>query len=181
MKRKINIKVKPIEKERRITENENIKFYMPINGGFRYFGKSEINKAPRSGKEISIVLSDKNSKLVDQFLKENVVPTVIGENSYIGFDNHGNYVKYTNIYECVIGKCDYCTAVDGIVEGKLPKESVFITFIPKSFKKIYSIPNRIKNYKEETNSVSNTNNLKEFIEKRKENNRNSFKFDSLLK
>ena len=96
MKRKITVKAKPIESSRRVTENSMMKFYMPTNGGLRYFGKSDITNAPKSGKEITIVLSDNNSKLVDEFLSENVVPTVIGVNTYGGLDNYGNCALYDN-------------------------------------------------------------------------------------
>lgn len=144
--KKIRLKTKPIKSGARLTENTPIKFYMPVdNGGMRYFGKSDITVSPKSGKEVAIVLSDKNSKLVDEFLTKNIVPTVIGENSYLGIDALGNYVRYTNVYECVIGKCDFWIATDEIdKDGKLPKESVSIVFIPKSFKKMFTIPNRLK-------------------------------------
>ena len=119
--------------------NEKVKFYYPCNGGLRYLGVGDF----KGNHIIKIKLAKNVTKRKDifSFLGTSVVPSVIGVGEgIIGIDNYENPVKRNNIYECMMGPIEY---LDKENCSDIKDDSIYIEFIPKSFKKIHVLVNRI--------------------------------------
>ena len=122
-----------------ISRDINIKYYMPtVDGSLKYLGKGTIPGMRLGGKEISILLSKKNIDEIEDFLVKNIIPTIIGiEESEFCKDNQGNLTRYNNMYECIVGAFNIRDEINE--NGRKSK----LTFIPKSFKMVNRVNNRI--------------------------------------
>ena len=119
--------------------NEKVKFYYPCNGGLRYLGSAEFNGDYII--KIKLVKDEEKRKNVFNFIAKSIVPNVIGiGESIIGKDNYENITESNNVYECMMGPIEYYDR-DGDECDK--ESSSYIKFIPKSFKKIHTLVNRI--------------------------------------
>ena len=124
-------------------EDSNINFYIPEEDGrLNYFGTlSSIGKDSRSGcKSINIKIDSKNVTIeqMDRLFSENLIPSIIGvEKTKNGKDGCGNPVGINNIYECMIGIYNF-----DYKDTDMEEKEVYISIIPKSFKKVYGLVNR---------------------------------------
>lgn len=146
--------------------NEKVKFYYPCNGGLKFLGSAEFNGDYII--KIKLVKDEEKRKNVFNFIAKSIVPSVIGiSESVIGIDNFANPIENNNVYECMMGPIEY---YDGDGNECDEKNSSYIKFIPKSFKKIHVLVNRvhipiefidIKDF-DESFDFLNSNNKKDF-------------------
>ena len=119
--------------------NEKVKFYYSYNGGLRFLGTAEFNGDYII--KINLVKDEEKRKNAIKFIAKSVIPSIIGiGENIVGIDNFENPIESNNMYECIIGLVEY---YDGDGNECDRESSSYIKFIPKSFKKIHTLVNRI--------------------------------------